>query len=110
MIFYINYLLNGKSQTLLSASVVLNLFESRRSLSHSLKLLLRFLSKAVLQSIYRKTIIPSILYRIMIMRVFQNKIFISLFKRALKMMKNGVSFTMIALLVAELFKILIYAN
>ena len=36
--------------------------------------------------------------------------FISLFERAFKMMKNGVYFIVIALLVAELFKILIYAN
>ena len=36
--------------------------------------------------------------------------FISLFKRAFKMMKNGVYFIVIALLVAELFKILIYAS
>ena len=36
--------------------------------------------------------------------------FISLFERALKMMKNGVYFIVIALLVAELFKILVYAN
>ena len=35
---------------------------------------------------------------------------ISLFERAFKMMKNGVYFIVIALLVAELFKILIYAN
>ena len=35
---------------------------------------------------------------------------IILFERAFKMMKNGVYFTVIALLVAELFKILIYAN
>ena len=34
----------------------------------------------------------------------------SLFERAFKMMKNGVYFIVIALLVAELFKILIYAN
>ena len=38
------------------------------------------------------------------------KFFIILFERAFKMMKNGVYFTLIALLVAELFKILIYAN
>ena len=38
------------------------------------------------------------------------KLCIILFERALKMMKNGVYFTVIALLVAELFKILIYAN
>ena len=36
--------------------------------------------------------------------------FIRLFERAFKMMKNGVYFIVIALLVAELFKILIYAN
>ena len=37
-------------------------------------------------------------------------LFVSLFERAFKMMKNGVYFTVIALLVAVLFKILIYAN
>ena len=36
--------------------------------------------------------------------------FISLFERALKMMKNAVCFIVIALLFADLFKILIYAN
>ena len=36
--------------------------------------------------------------------------FISLFERAFKMMKNGVYFIVIALLVTELFKILVYAN
>ena len=36
--------------------------------------------------------------------------FFSLFERAFKMMKNGVYFIVIALLVAELFKILVYAN
>ena len=36
--------------------------------------------------------------------------FISLFERAFKLMKNGVYFIVIALLVAGLFKILIYAN
>ena len=36
--------------------------------------------------------------------------FIILFERAFKMVKNGVYFTVIALLVAELLKILIYAN
>ena len=40
----------------------------------------------------------------------KRKFFISLFERAFKMMKNGVYFIVIALLVAELFKILIYAN
>ena len=38
------------------------------------------------------------------------KLFISLFERAFKMMENGVYFIVIALLVAELFKILVYAN
>ena len=38
------------------------------------------------------------------------KFFISLFERAFKMMKNGVYFIVIALLVAELSKILVYAN
>ena len=36
--------------------------------------------------------------------------YICLFERAFKMMKNGVYFIVIALLVAELFKSLIYAN
>ena len=36
--------------------------------------------------------------------------FIILFEGTFKMMKNGVYFTLIALLVAELFKILTYAN
>ena len=36
--------------------------------------------------------------------------FISLFERAFKMLKNGVYFIVIALLIAELFKILVYAN
>ena len=38
------------------------------------------------------------------------KNFISLFERAFKMMKNSVYFIVIAFLVAELFKILVYAN
>ena len=38
------------------------------------------------------------------------KLFISLFKRVFNMMKNNVYFIVIALLVAELFKILIYAD
>ena len=42
--------------------------------------------------------------------VYDTKFFISLFERAFKMMKNGVYFIVIALLIAELFKILIYAN
>ena len=42
--------------------------------------------------------------------VHEAKFFIILFERAFKMMKNGVYFIVIALLVAELFKILIYAN
>ena len=36
--------------------------------------------------------------------------FIVLFERASKVLKSGVYFIVIALLVAELFKILIYAN
>jgi len=36
--------------------------------------------------------------------------FIILLERAFKMMKNGVYFIVIALLVAELFRVLIYAN
>jgi len=39
-----------------------------------------------------------------------HEFFISLFERAFKMMKNGVHFTVIALLVAQLFKILVYAS
>ena len=42
--------------------------------------------------------------------VYDTKIFISLFERDFKMMKNGVYFIVIALLVVELFEILIYAN
>ena len=38
------------------------------------------------------------------------KFFMILFERPFKMLKNGVYFIVIALLVAELFKILIYAN
>ena len=41
---------------------------------------------------------------------YETKFLIILFERAFKMMKSGVYFTVIALLVAELFKILIYAN
>ena len=40
----------------------------------------------------------------------RNFFFIVLFERASKVLKNGVYFIVIALLVAELFKILIYAN
>jgi len=43
-------------------------------------------------------------------RVYDTKFFIRLFERAFKMMKNGVYFIVIALLVVELFEILIYAN
>ena len=43
-------------------------------------------------------------------KAYDTKFFMSLFERAFKMMKNGVCFIRIALLVAELFKILIYAN
>ena len=38
------------------------------------------------------------------------KIFISLFERTFKMMKNGVYFIVIALLVVEIFEIFFYAN
>ena len=38
------------------------------------------------------------------------KFFIILFERAFKMMKNGLYFIVIALLVADLFQVLIYAN
>ena len=38
------------------------------------------------------------------------KFLITLFKRAFKVMKNGVYFIVIALFDAKLFKILIYAN
>ena len=41
---------------------------------------------------------------------YDTNLFISLFERAFKMMKNGVYSIVIALLVAELFKILVYAN
>ena len=41
---------------------------------------------------------------------YETKFFIVLFERAFKMMKNGVLFIVIALLVAELFKILIDTN
>ena len=41
---------------------------------------------------------------------YDTKFFISLFERSFKMMKNSVYFIVIALLVAELFKILVYAN
>ena len=39
-----------------------------------------------------------------------NLFFISLLEGAFKVMKNGVCFIVIAILVADLFKILIYAN
>ena len=38
------------------------------------------------------------------------KFFIDLLGRAFKVMKNGVYFIVIAFLVAELFKVLIYGN
>ena len=41
---------------------------------------------------------------------YDTQFYICLFERAFKMMKNGVYVIVIALLVAELFKILIYAN
>ena len=42
--------------------------------------------------------------------VYDTEIFISLLERAFKMIKNGVYFIVIALLIVELFEILIYAN
>ena len=42
--------------------------------------------------------------------VYGTKFFISLFERALKIMKNGIYFIVIALLAAELFQILVYPN
>ena len=36
--------------------------------------------------------------------------FTRLFERALKVMKNGIYFIVIAVFVAELFKVLVYAN
>ena len=45
------------------------------------------------------------------MKVYMTQIFfISLFERAFKVTKNGIYFFVIALLVAELFKVLIYTN
>ena len=41
---------------------------------------------------------------------YDTKFFISLFERTFKVMKNGVYFIVIALLVVELFEILFYAN
>ena len=46
------------------------------------------------------------LFKVPMKRIF----FIILFERAFKMIKNGVYFIVIALLVAELFKILMYGN
>ena len=51
-----------------------------------------------------------IIYSIYLLSAHNTKFCIILFERAFKMMKNGVYFIVIALLVAELFKILIYAN
>ena len=47
-----------------------------------------------------------------VLSAYDTKFFIRLFERAFKMMKNGVYFIVIALLVniAELFKILDYPN
>ena len=42
--------------------------------------------------------------------VYDTKFFISLLGRAFKVMKDSIYFIVIAFLVAELFKILIYAN
>ena len=41
---------------------------------------------------------------------YDTKRFICLFKRAVKMIEKGVYFIVIVLLIAELFKVLIYAN
>ena len=46
----------------------------------------------------------------MILGAYEATFFSSFFERTFKMMKNGVYFIVIALLVAELLKILIYAN
>ena len=45
-----------------------------------------------------------------LLSAYETKFFIILFDRAFKVMKNGVYFILIALLVTELFKISIYAN
>ena len=51
------------------------------------------------------------IFRFSIIKVHMTRnFFISLSERAFKMMKNGVYFIVIALLVAELFKILVYVN
>ena len=42
--------------------------------------------------------------------IYDRKIFISLFERTFKMMKNGVYFIVIALFVVELLEILFYAK
>ena len=42
--------------------------------------------------------------------IYDKKFFLSLLGRVVKVTKNGVYFIVIALLVAELFKILVYAN
>ena len=56
-------------------------------------------------------IVKDILKHVCILKVPMTRIFfIILFARAFKMMKNGFYFILIPLLVAELFKILIYAN
>ena len=47
---------------------------------------------------------------VFLLSAYETKFFIILFDRAFKVMKNGVYFILIALLVTELFKISIYAN
>ena len=42
--------------------------------------------------------------------VYETKFFMTLFERAFKITKNEVYFIVIALLVAELYKILLYPN
>ena len=60
----------------------------------------------LLKKIYKGDDLCRAVFKVLMTRIF----FISLFERAFKMMKNGVYFIVIALLVAELFKILVYAN
>ena len=48
--------------------------------------------------------------KILSLKVYGMSFLLSLFERAFKMMKNGVYFIVVTLFVAELFKIMIYAN
>ena len=56
------------------------------------------------------TLPPNILLDVALRVYVSQNNYITLFKRAFKMMKNGVYFIVVALSVAELFKILGYAN